>query len=51
MEHPAAELLSQFARDGCPANTGKPWSMADLAAAIAVGPHVSAMDLEAMQQL
>ena len=51
LDHPAAELLSQFAREGCPVNADKPWFMTDMAAAITIGPHVSAMDPAAMQQL
>ena len=51
LEHPAAHLLDEYATFGCPANTGKNWTLAELEAAIEVGPHVSAMVPEAMQQL
>ena len=51
LEHPAAHLLDEYATFGCPANTGKNWTLAELEAAIEVGSHVSAMVPEAMQQL
>ena len=51
LEHPAAHLLDEYATFDCPANTGKNWTLAELEAAIEVGPHVSAMVPEAMQQL
>ncbi|EJK76004.1 hypothetical protein THAOC_02256, partial [Thalassiosira oceanica] len=51
LEHPAADLLTEYATFGCPANTGNDWTIDELQAAIDVGPHVSAMVPEAMQQL
>ena len=50
--HPAADLLMEYATVGCPTKTGKKWSMGDLEeASIEVGPHVSALGPEAMDQL
>jgi hypothetical protein len=49
--HPAAAKLLQYATGGCPANTGKPWSREEMQAAIDRGPHISAMDPDAMKQL
>jgi len=51
LEHPAAELLNSFARDGCPTTTGRPWTHDEIEAAIEVGPHISALAPEAMRQL
>ena len=51
LDHPAADLLMEYATVGCPTKTGKNWTMADLEDAIEVGPHVSALDPEAMAQL
>ena len=50
-DHPAADLLMEYATIGCPTKTGKNWTMTDLEDAIEVGPHVSALDPEAMAQL
>jgi hypothetical protein len=49
--HPAAAKLLDFATGGCPANTGRPWTKAEMEAAIERGPHVSAMDPDARTQL
>jgi hypothetical protein len=51
LHHPAAATLLKYASGGCPANTGKPWTKEEIQAAIDRGPHVSAMDPEAMEQL
>jgi hypothetical protein len=51
LEHPAAEKLLQYATGGCPCNTGKPWSKEMIHAAVERGPHVSALDPEAIEQL
>ena len=51
LHHPAASLLLQYATNGCPALTGKPWSVAQMAAAIARGPHASALIPAASKQL
>ena len=49
--HPAAKSLMEHATVGCPTRTGKDWSIPDLEAQIFVGPHISALDPEAMGQL
>jgi hypothetical protein len=51
LEHPAAEKLLEYATGGCPANTGKPWSKEQMWAAVERGPHVSALDPDAIAQL
>ena len=51
LHHPAASLLKQYAVNGCPTNTGTPWTLAQVQAAIDRGPHVSALVPEAMTQL
>ena len=51
LAHPAADLLTEYATFGCPANTGADWTVEELQTAIDVGPHVSAMVPDAMQQL
>ena len=37
--HPAAPLLSEWATFGCPTMTGAPWSITQMEAPIARGPH------------
>ena len=51
LHHPAAELLRTYATLGCPTETGKPWTTVEMQAAIDRGPHISAMDPDAMEQL
>jgi len=51
LEYPAADLLEEFAVNGCPTKTGTPWTKEQLEAAIAVGSHVSTMVPEVMKQL
>lgn len=48
LEHPAASLLQEWATYGCPAMTGKEWTRAEMTAAIARGPHESALSPEAI---
>jgi hypothetical protein len=49
--HPAAPLLLEYAMNGCPAKTGKPWTREEMEAAIKKGPHVSALEPAARSQL
>ena len=49
--HPAAEKLLQYATEGCPCNTGKPWTTEEVTAAIERGPHISALEPDAIDQL
>ena len=51
LKHPAAEKLSKYATGGCPTNTGKPWTKAEIWEAVERGPHVSALEEEAIEQL
>ena len=51
LEHPAAPLLLAYAMDGCPVDTGPPWTPSQLAQAIAYGAHVSATTPAAITQL
>ena len=51
LKHPAAPLLLDYATNGCPVQTGKPWTREQMEAAIRRGPHISALIPEAMKQL
>ena len=51
LHHPAAPLLTQYATLGCPTHAGKNWTIEEMQAAIDRGPHISALDPEAMEQL
>jgi hypothetical protein len=51
LHHPAAKTLLQYAMKGCPTNTGNPWTIQQMQAAIDRGPHVSALVPEAVHQL
>lgn len=51
LHHPAAQLLTQYATFGCPTQTGNPWSLHEMKAAIQRGPHASALVAEAAKQL
>ena len=41
LNHPAADLLVEYATVGCLTKTGGNWSMCNLKEAIEVGPHIS----------
>ncbi len=43
LQHPAAALLKEWSKFGCPAQTGQPWTRMEMAAAIERGPHESAL--------
>ena len=49
LEHPAAQLLTDWAKFGCPAMTGKEWTLEEMEAAIERGPHASAVTPEAIE--
>lgn len=51
LEHPAAATLLKYATQGCPAETGAPWSRSDMEEAIARGPHSSALEPDPMAYL
>ena len=48
--HPAGELLRQYGTSGCPVNTGRNWTVAEMQSAIDKGPHSSALDPAAILQ-
>ena len=50
LHHPAAGKLLQYATGGCPSNTGQPWTKQQMQEAIDRGPHVSALEPDAMEQ-
>ena len=50
LQHPAAGLLLKYATEGCPAKTGKNWTLEQFNAAVAQGPHASALLPEARDQ-
>jgi hypothetical protein len=51
LHHPAAATLLQYAMQGCPVNTGKDWTIAQMEEAIRRGPHALALLPAAMEQL
>ena len=51
LRHPAAAKLLQYATGGCPCKTGKDWSKEEIWEAVERGPHVSALDPKAIEQL
>ena len=46
LDHPAANVLLDYAKVGCPVNSGQPWTLEMMEAAIDKGPHSSALDPE-----
>jgi hypothetical protein len=48
LQHPAANLLKEWATFGCPTQTGKPWSKEEMWEAVARGLHSSARSPEAI---
>ena len=51
LHHPAAGKLLEYATGGCPTNTGKDWTVEQMRAAVERGPHVSALEPDAIEQL
>ena len=51
LDHPAANILKSYSQQGCPVNTGKKWTMEMWEAMIEKGPHISALEPDAIQQL
>ena len=39
LQHPAASLLKHYATEGCPVDTGRRWTQAEVEAAVAYGNH------------
>ena len=50
-EHPAAALLKQYATNGCPVDVGRAWTLEELDAAVEQGPHASALEPDAIDQI
>lgn len=51
LSHPAADLLLKYATRGCPADCGDDWTLEQMEAAIQRGPHPSAYNEGAAEQL
>lgn len=51
LHHPAAATLLQYATQGCPSNTGRPWTREQMQEAIDRGPHSSALEPDAIAQM
>ena len=49
LQHPAASLLKEWATFGCPAMTGRDWTVKEMTAAVERGPHESSLTNEAIQ--
>ena len=49
--HPAAPLLVEYARKGCAVSVGRDWTLNELEAAVSRGPHVSALEPDAIAQI
>lgn len=51
LEHPASEMLLNYADNGCPVDCGENWTREHTEAALLQGPHKSATSDEAIQVL
>ena len=51
LNHPAKNLLDEYATKGCPVDCGKDWSLDHITKAILHGPHKSAKSKEAAAAL
>jgi len=49
--HPAAPLLCDYAKRGCPVSVGRDWTLEELEAAVTRGPHSSALVPDAIAQI
>ena len=49
LHHPASALLDEWAQYSCPTKIGRDWALSDMEAAIARGPHESALTPEALR--
>ena len=50
-QHPSAPLLRQYASTGCPVDVGRDWTLEELNATVERGPHVSALEPDAIEQI
>ena len=51
LQHDAKELLSSYAEHGCPVDCGPVWTKTHIELALKRGPHISAKQKQAAQQL
>ena len=51
LDHPAAPLLKEYASQGCPVDVGRDWTLEELEAAVEKGPHSSALEPDAIEQI
>ena len=51
LDHPAAPLLKEYASQGCPVDVGKNWTAEELEVAVEKGPHSSALEPDAIEQM
>jgi len=51
LHHPAAEILLGYVSQGCPTQTGRPWTWEEITVAIHKGPHILALDSKTMEIL
>ncbi len=51
LDHEAAEMLLDWAENGCPVDTGPDWSTEQIEEALKRGPHKSALDPAAIHFL
>ena len=51
LDHPAAPLLAEYAKIGCPVSVGRDWTLKELEAAVEKGPHKSALEPDAIEQM
>lgn len=51
LDHPACDMLLDYAENGCPVDCGENWSREHIEAALLRGPHISAKSTEAITVL
>ena len=51
LDHPTAPLLKECASQGCLVDVGRNWTLEDLEAIVEKGPHSSALELHAIEQM
>lgn len=51
LDHPASDMLLEYADNGCPVDCRENWSQEHIEAALLRGPHISAKSSEAIQVL
>jgi len=51
LDHSAAPMLKEYASQGCPVDGGRYWTAEELEAAVKKGPHSSALEPDAIEQI